>query len=121
MCGDVNAFFSEIDVGDGEETVMLQAAELEIMIADKSLRRRGLVGVGCTPVAHLRNEGAALLQRRRRCHRWDSRRDAAATDGGRRQARAKHDAATRQKVCQKTPTVLVRRNAIMNSSDEKAC
>ena len=55
MCGDVNAFFSEIDVGDGEEPVMLQAAELEIMIAEPTRRRGGLARAAWATIeAHTR-------------------------------------------------------------------
>ena len=39
MCGDVNAFLSEIDDDDDETGV---SAELEIMIAEPAQRRRGL-------------------------------------------------------------------------------
>ena len=40
MCGDVNAFLSEIDADDDDATGV--SAELEIMIAEPAQRRRGL-------------------------------------------------------------------------------
>ena len=41
MCGDVNAFLSEVDVDEDDGGRGLQAAELEIMIADPTRRRSG--------------------------------------------------------------------------------
>merc|ERR1711920_273713 len=42
MCGDVNAFLSEIDDDESEQRLPMLIAELEVMIAEPSQRRQGL-------------------------------------------------------------------------------